>query len=57
VSVRVQDNGAGLPADHRLGLGLTGMRERVLALGGTMAVTSTPQGVMVEARVPLGLQV
>jgi two-component system sensor histidine kinase UhpB len=56
VSVRVQDNGAGLPADHRLGLGLTGMRERVLALGGTMAVTSTPQGVMVEARVPSGLQ-
>jgi two-component system sensor histidine kinase UhpB len=54
VSVRVQDNGAGLPVDHRLGLGLTGMRERVLALGGTMQVTSTEQGVTVEASVLLG---
>ncbi|MEH2475303.1 two-component system sensor histidine kinase UhpB [Nitrobacteraceae bacterium AZCC 2161] len=54
VAVCVQDNGAGLPADHRLGLGLTGMRERVLALGGTMAVTSTPQGVTVEANIPSG---
>ncbi|MDB5619133.1 ATP-binding protein [Tardiphaga sp.] len=55
VSVRVQDDGAGLAADHRLGLGLTGMRERVLALGGTMDVTSTERGVTVEARVPTGV--
>jgi two-component system sensor histidine kinase UhpB len=54
VSVRVVDNGAGLAADHRLGLGLTGMRERVLALGGTVEVTSTEQGVIVKADVPLG---
>ena len=54
VSVRVQDNGAGLAADHRLGLGLTGMRERVLALGGTVEVTSTEQGVTVAAEVPYG---
>jgi two-component system, NarL family, sensor histidine kinase UhpB len=53
VLVRVQDNGSGLPDNHRLGLGLTGMRERVLALGGTMQVTSAEQGVMVEASVPL----
>lgn len=52
--VRVEDNGAGLPSDHRLGLGLTGMRERVLALGGNMTVTSTEQGVTVEAVVPTG---
>jgi two-component system sensor histidine kinase UhpB len=51
--VRVQDNGSGLPDNHRLGLGLTGMRERVLALGGAMNVTSTEQGVTVEATVPM----
>ncbi|MDB5620153.1 ATP-binding protein [Tardiphaga sp.] len=54
VSVRVQDDGAGLAADHQLGLGLTGMRERVLALGGTVNVTSAEQGVTVEADVPMG---
>jgi len=52
VTVRVQDDGAGLAADHRSGLGLTGMRERVLALGGTVNVTSAAQGVTVEARIP-----
>jgi two-component system sensor histidine kinase UhpB len=53
VLVRVQDDGAGLPSDHRLGLGLTGMRERVLALGGTVNVTSTERGVTVDACVPM----
>jgi two-component system sensor histidine kinase UhpB len=50
--VRVRDNGAGLPSDHKQGFGMTGMRERVLALGGTMTVASTSQGVTVEALVP-----
>jgi two-component system, NarL family, sensor histidine kinase UhpB len=54
--VSVHDNGAGLPADHKQGLGLIGMRERVLALGGTMTVASTNQGVTVEAMVPCGMQ-
>jgi two-component system sensor histidine kinase UhpB len=52
VLVRVSDDGGGLPADHRLGLGLTGMRERVLALGGAVTVASTDSGVTVEAIVP-----
>lgn len=51
--VRVSDNGKGLPPDHKLGLGLTGMRERVMALGGTMTVSSA-RGVTVEAVVPCG---
>ena len=38
--VRVRDNGSGLKPDHRLGLGLTGMRERILALGGSLTVAS-----------------
>jgi two-component system sensor histidine kinase UhpB len=52
VLVRVSDDGGGLPPDHRLGLGLTGMRERVLALGGAVTVASTDSGVTVEAIVP-----
>jgi two-component system, NarL family, sensor histidine kinase UhpB len=54
--VSVRDNGAGLPVDHKQGFGLIGMRERVLALGGTMTVASTDHGVTVEAMVPLGMQ-
>ncbi len=52
--VRVRDNGRGLKPDHRLGLGLVGMRERVLALGGTLSVVSGEGGVTVEAVVPKG---
>jgi two-component system sensor histidine kinase UhpB len=52
VLVRVSDDGGGLPPDHRLGLGLKGMRERVLALGGSVSVASTERGVTVEAVVP-----
>jgi two-component system sensor histidine kinase UhpB len=56
VAVSVRDNGAGLPNDHKQGLGMIGMRERVLALGGTMTVASTPHGVTVEALVPCGIR-
>jgi two-component system, NarL family, sensor histidine kinase UhpB len=52
--VRVSDNGSGLGPDHRLGLGLTGMRERILALGGSLTVASGGGGVTVEALVPKG---
>ena len=53
--VSIRDNGGGLPSDHRLGLGLTGMRERVMALGGSMTVMSTDQGLTLEAVVPSGV--
>jgi two-component system sensor histidine kinase UhpB len=52
IVVRVRDNGSGLLRDHKLGHGLVGMRERVLALGGTVTVTSVDGGVTVEALVP-----
>ena len=52
--VRISDNGRGLRPDHRLGLGLTGMRERILALGGTLSIASDDRGVTVEAIVPKG---
>lgn len=50
--VRVRDNGAGLRPDHKLGFGLTGMRERILALGGSLTIASGDHGVTVEAVVP-----
>jgi two-component system sensor histidine kinase UhpB len=50
--VRVSDNGCGLKPGHKLGLGLTGMRERILALGGSLTVASGECGVMVEALIP-----
>jgi two-component system, NarL family, sensor histidine kinase UhpB len=52
--VRVCDNGRGLQPDQKFGLGLTGMRERLLALGGTLTVASGASGVTVEAMVPTG---
>jgi two-component system sensor histidine kinase UhpB len=53
--VRVRDNGSGLGPDHKLGFGLTGMRERILALGGSLTIASGEGGVMVEAVVPQDL--
>lgn len=50
--VRVCDNGRGLKPDQRYGHGLTGMRERLLALGGTLTVASGENGVTIEAMVP-----
>jgi two-component system, NarL family, sensor histidine kinase UhpB len=50
--VRVCDNGHGMEPDHRLGFGLVGMRERILALGGTLNVASGEGGVTVEALIP-----
>lgn len=50
--VRVRDNGRGLEPGHKLGLGLTGMRERIMALGGTLTVASGDGGVTVEAIIP-----
>jgi two-component system sensor histidine kinase UhpB len=54
--VRIRDNGRGLGPDHKLGLGLIGMRERILALGGTLTVASGDGGVTVEALIPNGLR-
>lgn len=56
IMISVSDNGAGLPADHKQGFGMIGMRERVLALGGSMTVASTNHGVTVEALVPCGVR-
>jgi two-component system sensor histidine kinase UhpB len=52
--VRISDNGHGLKPDQKFGFGLTGMRERLLALGGTLTVASGERGVIIEAMVPIG---
>ena len=58
--VRISDNGRGIRPDHKLGLGLTGMRERILALGGTLSIASDDRrrngrGDRTEGRVVQGL--
>ena len=40
--LRIQDDGRGIAPDTPLGFGLTVMRERVTALGGTCTIKSTP---------------
>jgi two-component system sensor histidine kinase UhpB len=54
VRVIVRDNGVGMPPAAKHGLGLLGMRERILALGGHMKITNAPDGgVAVEASLSL----
>lgn len=52
--VSVRDNGRGIAADAELGgMGLRGMRERVLVLGGSMQITAAaPHGTIVRASFP-----
>lgn len=52
IRVLVCDDGRGFGANHKFGFGLTGMRERLLALGGTLTVASGSPGVTIEALVP-----
>ncbi|WP_433060759.1 sensor histidine kinase [Dactylosporangium sp. CS-033363] len=53
VTIRVEDDGLGTD-EYVPGVGLTGMRERVTALGGTLRTGGRPAGgFTVEARLPL----
>jgi two-component system NarL family sensor kinase len=62
VKIRVRDYGKGLPAEileggktqpRFLGVGLSGMRERVRQFGGDLLLSREEPGTMVEARIPL----
>lgn len=58
VTLTVTDDGTGFDPTARAvsarHLGLTSMRERAAALGGTLAITSGPGGTVVRAVVPVG---
>lgn len=55
--LQVQDNGQGFDVSngaHKKTFGLLGMRERALALGGKMAITSSPgQGTVIDVTIPV----
>lgn len=55
VRVRVDDDGVGLAAGYQPGMGLTGMRERVGAVGGSVTVTNRLEGgTRLLATLPIG---
>ena len=53
VSLQVEDNGKGFAVGRMRGLGLLGMEERVLQLGGHLRVLSGDRGTRVMAELPL----
>ncbi|WP_052954750.1 PAS domain-containing sensor histidine kinase [Microvirga vignae] len=58
LKLRVADNGVGLPGTKddalpELGVGIPGMRTRVLQFGGNLSITSGQRGTTVRASIPL----
>ena len=56
VEVVVRDDGHGLVADRKPGVGLRSMQERAAEVGGTLSVTSAAEGTAIAARLPLSLR-
>ena len=59
IVVVVQDDGIGFDsaASIRGGLGLLGIRERVVALDGTFHISSLPnEGTVVQVEIPVGVR-
>lgn len=62
VLIEIQDGGKGIPPEKQsqllgcgpVGVGLRGMRERVLQLGGTLEIESDDSGTTVRAMFPIG---
>jgi PAS domain S-box-containing protein len=59
VSLEIQDEGKGIPAErlaeiqgHRTGVGITGMRERVRHLNGTIDIQSNAKGTKISVTLP-----
>jgi len=54
LSIDISDDGDGLPADYRPGVGLTSMRERAVELGGRFEIESEPgKGTVVSVLLPM----
>jgi signal transduction histidine kinase len=57
LSLELTDDGIGLPAERRAGVGLASMRERAQELGGTCQIETMPGGgVRVAAQLPLPIR-
>jgi signal transduction histidine kinase len=55
LTLRICDDGLGMPSDTRGGVGLRSMRERVEELGGTLSITpGQPTGTSITAVLPTG---
>jgi signal transduction histidine kinase len=55
VTIEVRDDGLGATHGLREGYGLTGMRERIALVGGTLSITATARGFSVAATLPLAI--
>jgi two-component system sensor histidine kinase UhpB len=55
VAVEISDDGIGFPADRPFGRGLTGMLERVRALGGTFEFQRDGGRTYIRCRLPVGV--
>ena len=54
LGIEIQDDGKGMPEDHRAGNGLRSMRERAEEIGGACVIESgAAQGTCVNVNVPL----
>jgi signal transduction histidine kinase len=53
LDVEITDDGVGLPAEQRMGVGMLSMRERAEELGGTCVIEGADGGTRVRARLPL----
>ena len=64
IELEVRDEGKGLPLEKKLaltssgmmGVGLRGMRERITQLNGVIEISSTEEGTVVRATIPLNRQ-
>ncbi len=55
LDIEINDDGVGLPAEYRAGVGLNSMRERAEELGGWLVADNLARGTQVTARLPLAL--
>lgn len=53
LTLKIHDDGVGLPAGYQAGVGLSSMRERAEELGGSFAINSGNTGTVVTAVLPL----
>ena len=54
IELEIRDHGRGLPpkVEDQLGVGISGMKERLLQLGGSLTIESNANGTVVLARIP-----